>query len=174
MPSDKISYRSAASEDIEAMKSLVFEHGPNEWNYLPPEKVTAHLDGIGTGESQGCVAYLQNRLIGLVTFEICNSFARYEPAMHQGQLHGCIVEGVVDRQFAGQGVGSRLAQMCKQALRAAGITRIYVERHAENLASAGAMRKAGFVEVETFYDPERRTSGSRETTVSRFTFDAAE
>jgi len=110
--------------------------------------VTTHLDGIGTGESQGWVAFLQDRLIGLVTFEICDSFARYDPTSLQSQPHGCIVEGVVDRQFAGQGVGSRLTEMCKQALRAAGITRIYVERHAENLASAGAMRKAGFVEVE--------------------------
>ena len=174
MPRDVITYRMATADDVEAMKLLVFEHGPNEWNYLPQEEVSSHLEGIRAGESHGCLAFLGERLIGLVTFEICDSFARYEPASENGKRHGCVVEGVVDREFVGEGVGSRLTEMCKQAFRDLGITRIYVERHAENQASAGAMRKAGFVEVETFYDPERRQSGSRETTVSRFVFEAVE
>lgn len=42
---------------------------------------------------------------------------------------------------------------------------IYIERHEENLASAGMMYKLGFDIVETFYDPEKRDHGSRNTAI---------
>jgi hypothetical protein len=43
--------------------------------------------------------------------------------------------------------------------------KVYIERHEENLASAGMMRKASFKLVGTFYDPQKRTAGSRNTSV---------
>jgi len=49
-----------------------------------------------------------------------------------------------------------------------GFTRVYAHRHEENAASARMLEKAGFEIVDTFYDPERRPYGSRNTTVCRF------
>ncbi len=46
-----------------------------------------------------------------------------------------------------------------------GIEDVYIDRHEENLASAGMMRKAGFVELETYADPARRPNGSGRSTV---------
>ena len=42
---------------------------------------------------------------------------------------------------------------------------VFIERHEENLASAGMMRKAAFSHVETFHDPAKRTSGSRNSSI---------
>ena len=77
---------------------------------------------------------------------------------------------VVHCDSRGQGIGSRLLEECKERLRALGAERIYVERHEENRASAGMMRKAGFEIIDTFFDPDRRPTGSRNTVVSRFEF----
>lgn len=46
-----------------------------------------------------------------------------------------------------------------------GVGDVFIERHEENAGSAGMMRKAGFREVRTFNDPERRATGSRRTTL---------
>ena len=93
--------------------------------------------------------------------------ARYQSREHVGYPHGYVCEAVVHRAHAGKGLGSKLlreavAELCRQ-----GLKEIYIERHEENRASAGMMRKAGFTEVATFDDPQRRSSGSRRTTVCR-------
>ncbi|HXH02037.1 MAG TPA: GNAT family N-acetyltransferase [Candidatus Competibacteraceae bacterium] len=155
--------RDATAADIPALKALIFAHGPNPWNYLPEEEVNAHLDGIADGSTRAVVAEQGGTLIGLASFQIIRRFPRYERAPH-----GYIAEVVVHRDHAGRGIGSALLEACRQRLQALGVARIYIDRHEENRASAGMMRKAGFVEVETFPDPERRSSGSRRTTVCRW------
>ncbi len=60
--------------------------------------------------------------------------------------------------------------LLKQALAllaAQGVYTVYIDRHEENAASAGMMRKAGFVEIDTFAEPARRPHGSGRTTVCR-------
>ena len=47
-------------------------------------------------------------------------------------------------------------------------TALLIDRHEENLASAGMMRKAGFVTLKTYLDLERRDYGSRKTTVMAY------
>ena len=68
--------------------------------------------------------------------------------------------------MAGQGLGSRLLGESVKFLAEQGVQDIYIDRHEENAASAGMMRKAGFVELDTFPDPARRPSGSGRTTLS--------
>ena len=93
--------------------------------------------------------------------------ARYQSREHVGYPHGYVGEAVVHREHAGKGLGSRLLKEVLAALAGEDCKEIYIERHEENLASAGMMRKAGFTEVATFDDPQRRSSGSRRTTVCR-------
>jgi L-amino acid N-acyltransferase YncA len=45
---------------------------------------------------------------------------------------------------------------------------LLVDRHSENIGSAGMMRKAGFKELATFVDLDRRDFGNRSTTVLSF------
>ncbi|VXC73564.1 L-amino acid N-acyltransferase YncA (fragment) [Pseudomonas sp. 8Z] len=72
---------------------------------------------------------------------------------------------MVHRQQAGRGLGSRLLREVVDRLLAQGVRDIYIDRHEENAASAGMMHKAGFVELLTYADPERRPNGSGRSTL---------
>ena len=163
----KIMVRPAMAADILAMKAFIFEHGTNLWNYLPEADVSMHLADIAQGRVQAVLAEEEGRLAGFVTFMVARSMERYQAQDRIACAHGYVCEAVVHRERAGKGLGSRLLRAAVEELRRQGFSEIYIERHEENQASAGMMRKAGFVEIDTFHDPERRSSGSRRTAVCR-------
>ncbi|HYD93730.1 MAG TPA: GNAT family N-acetyltransferase [Noviherbaspirillum sp.] len=171
--SEDIKVRAAQAGDIAAMQAFLFEHGANQWNFLPEPEVAAHLGAIADGRTQAVLAEQGGQLLGFVTFLGARSMVRYQSREHLGYPHGYVCEAVVHREHSGKGLGSRLLDAAVEQLRARGFREVYIERHEENLASAGMMRKAGFVEVESFADPARRFSGSRRTTVCRIVFDSA-
>jgi ribosomal protein S18 acetylase RimI-like enzyme len=78
---------------------------------------------------------------------------------------------VVRRERTGQGLGTRLLREALAALSSMGVDAVFIDRHEENIASAGMMRRAGFMELETYADPRRRPNGSGRTTVCRFSFE---
>jgi len=157
--------RLAEAADVPALCALIFEHGPNPWNYLPEAQVRAHLQCIGAGEVEAVLAEHEGATVGFVSFMPSTAFARYQPADRCVATHGYICEAVVHRAMAGRGLGTQLLDRAVARLAERGLTDIYIDRHEENRASAGMMRKAGFVEVETYLDPQRRSEGSRRTAV---------
>ncbi|MFZ3204382.1 MAG: GNAT family N-acetyltransferase [Pseudomonas sp.] len=159
--------RRAQAEDIVEMCALIFEHGPNPWNHLPEDEVTAHLQGIAAGAVQAVLAEREGELLGFVSYRLSRHFERYQPEARRGQLHAYICEAVTHRTLVGQGLGSRLLNQAVGQLAEQGIADIYIDRHEQNAASAGMMGKAGFVELDTYADPERRPHGSGRTTVCR-------
>ena len=165
--SGEITIRNAAVHEIPAIFSLMFEHGPNEWNYLPEDEIREHLEGMRTGETFVLVACDGNQIIGMASYNIGNFYPQYEKAESRSLPRGYIAEVVVHQGYSGKGLGSRLLEASKSALRDRGIKTIYIKRHEENLASAGMMRKAGFQIVDTFPD-SIRTTGSGRTTVEKF------
>jgi L-amino acid N-acyltransferase YncA len=168
---EQLIIRTATAEDIAGMHAFIFEHGQNQWNFLPPDVVAEHLGAIGSGRTRGVLAESNGMLLGFVTFLVGRSMARYQSREHVGYPHGYVCEAVVHRDHAGKGLGSRLLKEAIGQLARDGFKEIYIERHEENLASAGMMRKAGFAEVTSFDDPRRRSSGSRRTTVCRIILD---
>ncbi|MDP1938344.1 MAG: hypothetical protein Q8K91_14150, partial [Hylemonella sp.] len=64
-------------------------------------------------------------------------------------------------------LGTTLLEKVIDRLTVTGACEVYIDRHEENAASAGMMRKTGFVEIDTFAEPVRRPHGSRRTTVCR-------
>lgn len=167
----KLTMREARADDVPGMTAFILEHGPNQWNYLPEEEVASHIAAIAGGKICAVIAEDDAQLIGFVTFMTSRSMYRYQPRERLGYPHGYVGEAVVQRDYAGQGIGTRLLQEAVARLGAQGHREVYIERHEENRASAGMMRKAGFVEVATHDDPQRRSFGSRRTTVCRFVFD---
>ncbi|MES2530080.1 MAG: GNAT family N-acetyltransferase [Pseudomonadota bacterium] len=161
--------RAATAADNPALSDLILTHGPNPWNWLPPDDVARHLAEIATGANGtgGVLAFDQEALIGAVTFCTTRHFARYQDAADADALHGYICEAVVHRAQAGRGLGARLLAAAIGVLAAQGLRDVYIDRHEENAASAGMMRKAGFVEIDTFAEPARRPHGSGRTTVCR-------
>ena len=172
-----MNYRKAITSDIAGMEQLILTEGPNEWNHLPEDEVREHLRDIATGETEAVLAEMEtdvqdapshNRIVGFVSYVWGQIYPQYEPAELKDKDHGYVSEAVVHRDFAGRGIGSRLLRMSLQELAEKGFKRVYAHRHEENLASAKMMEKTGFEIVDTFYDPERRPHGSRNTTVCRY------
>ncbi|GIZ11122.1 GNAT family N-acetyltransferase [Pseudomonas sp. NCCP-436] len=160
-----ICIRSAQSADIPSLCELIFEHGPNPWNYLPEAEVRQHLQAIDGGSTRAVLAEDDSGLLGFVSFRTSRDFAAHQPAERREALHGYICEAVVRHDCAGRGLGSRLLEAAVGQLRKDGLQDIYIDRHEENAASAGMMRKAGFVELLSYEDLQRRTWGSRRSTL---------
>ncbi len=167
----EIEYRKALPDDIGEMIGLILKEGRNPYNYIPEEGVKNLLHGIETGESEAVLSVSEGKIIGFVCFVWGRIYPQYEPRDKMGKEHGYIAEVVVAESFRGKGIGTWLIELAKRRLLEKGFSTIYIKRHAENAASAMMMEKAGFREVDTFYDPEIRTYGNRKTTVCRFTKD---
>ena len=160
----------AGPEHLAAVTDLIFEHGANVWNYLPEDGIREHLEHVVQGRDHGVLALQDGQLLGAVTFGLSTDFDRYLPAHARGTPQGYVSEAVVRRERTGQGLGTRLLSEALAALSTMGVVVVFIDRHEENLASAGMMRRAGFTEVETYADPRRRPHGSGRTTVCRFSF----
>jgi L-amino acid N-acyltransferase YncA len=162
-----IAFVPAGPAHLPALQALILEHGANRWNWLPEDGIAEHMRDVGAGQAHGLLAMEGEQLLGAVTFCATYSFARYQSADRKDAPHGYICEAVVRRDQVGRGLGTQLLEQAVAALQIQGLREIYVDRHEENAASAGMMRKAGFVELETFAEPGRRPHGSGRTTVCR-------
>lgn len=160
--------RDGGAADIAALQALILEQGPNPWNHLPADEVRDHVAGIADGRTGAVVAEVAGAIVAVVTWEATGAFGRYQPRARRGATQGHVCEAVVHRAHAGRGIGTRLLRAAVARLRRSGCEDIYIERHEENAASAGMMRKAGFVAIDSFDDPARRPHGSGRTTVCRF------
>jgi ribosomal protein S18 acetylase RimI-like enzyme len=162
----------AGAEHLPALQALIFDHGANIWNYLPEDGIREHLEDVAQGRAQGVLALQDGLILGSVTFCLNTDFDRYLPAPLRGRPQGYVCEAVVRRDQTGKGLGTRLLREAVLAMEKMGAQRVFIDRHEENLASAGMMRRAGFVEVDTFAQPWRRPHGSGRTTVCSFSFAA--
>jgi ribosomal protein S18 acetylase RimI-like enzyme len=160
----------ASADHLQALQALIFDHGANVWNYLPEDGIREHLQAVVQGRDHGVLALQDGQLLGAVTFGLSTDFDAYLPAHSRGTPQGYVSEAVVRRERTGQGLGTRLLREALALLSTMGVEAVFVDRHEENAASAGMMRKAGFTEVETYADPRRRPHGSGRTTVCRFSF----
>lgn len=160
----------AGIQHLRSLQAFIFEHGANIWNWLPVAGMEAHMRDIAAEDASALLCMEVEALLGAVTFCTTQDFARYQSAGRKGASHGYICEVVVRRDQTGRGLGVQLLQQAVQALQAQGVQEIYIDRHEENAASAGMMRRAGFEVLETFAEPERRPHGSGRTTVCRRTF----
>lgn len=155
----------ARAQHVAALAELIQTHGPNVWNWLPEDGVREHLRDIEQGQAHAVLALEDGVLLGAVTFCRTQGFQRYQPPERIGAEHGYVCEAVVRRDQTGRGLGALLLCSAVETMRAWGLQEIYIDRHEENAASAGMMRKAGFVEIDTFAEPSRRPHGSGRTTV---------
>lgn len=157
----------ARAPHVAALAELIQTHGPNVWNWLPEDSVRAHLRDIEQGHAHAVLAVEEGVLLGAVTFCRTQGFQRYQSPERADAEHGYVCEAVVRRDQAGRGLGAQLLRSAVATMQAWGLQEVYIDRHEENVASAGMMRKAGFVEIDSFAEPSRRPHGSGRTTVCR-------
>ncbi len=160
-----INYRSALSEEHASLIDFLLDHGANPWNHLPIDGVMESFTTVGQGGGEVLLACDKSRVVGLCIFFYPNALPKKYHQYTQSHPAVYISEVTVHRDYAGHGIGSELLRQTFALVESLDAVMALVDRHEENLASAGMMRKAGFVELRTFEDLERRDFGSRKTTV---------
>lgn len=163
-----IEYRKAFINEIEQLKALLWEFGPNEWNYLTPEGVNDEFTLVQRGNAQVIVAVNDSEIIGfavLIDGVMSPGYLEKYCSLKQIKFIGDVV---VSSLHSGKGIATRLLEECLLEARNTDTSSVLIERHEENLASAGMMRKAGFEVVDTFYDPEKRAVGSQNSVILEF------
>jgi len=160
----KIHSREIDDTDFEQMHTLLLKDGPNDWNYITEESIALQFQLIRNKQATAVLAE-ENGIHGfsvLVFKQACPAkLSKYDELCSIAYIN----DVVVSSDHSGKGIGSKLLQESINLARIEKCKRVYVERHEENLASAGMMRKAGFELVETFLDREKRSSGSRNTSI---------
>lgn len=150
--------------DFKAMRTLLLTEAPNEWNYITDESIDHQFKLLQNGNALAVLAE-ENHILGFAIVIMKSACPVQLSQYDQLSNIAYINDVVVASSQSGKGLGT---QLLKESIRLAGIekcSKVYIERHEENLASAGMMRKAGFTLVETFNDPHKRTSGSRNTSI---------
>jgi len=163
-----IEFRQAVPDELDYLKDFLFEHGPNPWNYLPKDGIDKNFLLISNGHGEARVACDGESILGLALFfypsslpENFQQYAQSVPAIY-------VAEVVVHSDYSGQGIGSQLLSDIIARAPGCDAGKVLLDRHEENAPSAGMMRKAGFVEVCTHDDLDRRLYGSRKTTILSF------
>lgn len=163
----QLTLRSAKGDDIESMIDFILLHGPNEWNYLPEDAIGEHIRKISTGEVQAIIAIYDEQIVGFVTFEKSYLYSKYHSSNGKRNGHWYVGEAVVHKDYVCRGIGTMLLKEAVKYMFERELEYVYIDRHEENAASAGMMRKAGFSIIDTFSDREKRTFGSGNTTICR-------
>lgn len=160
----KIHSRPLYKADFKAMRELLLSDGSNEWNYITDESIDSQFQLINENKALAVLAE-DNEILGFAVL----IFKEASPSMLRKYCDissiAYINDVVVSLSQSGKGIGSQLLLGAIDLARREKCSEVYIERHEENMASAGMMRKTGFEIVETFYDPEKRTAGSRKTSV---------
>jgi len=163
-----IEYRKAFSEEIDELKKLIWEYGPNEWNFLTQDGVNDEFDLVGDGSAQVIVATHDSEIIGfavLIDGIVSPKYLEKYCSLKDMRFVGDVV---VSSLHSGKGIATKLLKECISEAKRKGANSVLIERHEDNLASAGMMKKAGFKIVDTFHDPEKRTAGSRNSAILEF------
>ena len=163
-----ISYRLALVAELAQLKNFLFAHGPNPWNHLPADGVDQEFDLIAKGKASALIALTGDELVGFAIFYHPQILPKKYLQYSGSQSAIYIAEAVVHEHYAGQGIGHKLLSLIIDRAPALGASMLLIDRHEENLASAGMMSKAGFEVLKTFLDLDRRDYGSRKTTVLSF------
>lgn len=146
------------------MKALLLRDGPNEWNFLTEESIEYQFQLIKEGNAEAILAE-NNALLGfavLIYSEFCpDKLKKYTDLPSIAYIN----DVVVSKSHNGKGIGNKLLTECISIAKERNFKAVYIERHEENLASAGMMAKSGFEIVETFFDPNKRFVGSKNTSV---------
>lgn len=160
----KIHSRPLDETDFNQMREIFLRDGPNDWNYITNESIDLQFQLILDGNALA-VLDEEDDIAGfavLIFKEACPSkLSKYSDLSTMAYIN----DVVVSSRHTGKGIGSHLLKKAVEFARKEQCQKVFIERHEENLASAGMMRKVTFEVVDTFYDPKKRSVGSRKTSV---------
>jgi len=150
-----LTFALAAHEDLTALEEFLHENGANEWNYLPAEGVKCTFDLVRARQAEILCAftpeYKSNSAlcVGIGIYIVPAALPEEWKKFTNGQPTVFIVEVCVHRHHTGHGVGTQiLAKIADRAMAgagsgSAGAHMLLMDRHQDNAASAGMMRRVG-------------------------------
>jgi GNAT superfamily N-acetyltransferase len=154
----------AQPKELGELEEFLVCHGTNTWNYLPQQGVEDQLQRLKVQTDSCFIATEQSQIIGMAIYRSKGDI----PYFFNHSFHHCqsiyVSEVVVHKEHNGKGIGSSLIASIANIARVLGANYLAIDRHEQNASSAGMMRNAGFVELDCFADPARRSSGSKKTT----------
>ena len=156
--------RLAQPKELRELEKFLVFHGTNSWNYLPSQGVENQFQRLKAQTDSCFIATEQSQIIGMAIYRSKGDI----PCFFNHSFSHCqsiyVAEVVVHKEHNGKGIGSSLIASIANIARELGANSLAIDRHEQNASSAGMMRKAGFVELDCFADPARRSSGSKKTT----------
>ncbi len=157
--------RPSLEDELEHLQAFLVEQGSNQWNYLPEDGVTEQFRRLARGSDHCLVAVDKETVVGMAIYrqpgDAPNIFAIFVNLSRVVY----VAEVVVHSEFTGKGIGSSLMKEIIIIAKALGAKELVIDRHEQNLASAGMMRKVGFKELDCFVDLRRRETGSHKTSI---------
>ena len=163
-----LNYRNALSKEFGVLKNFIFEHGANPWNYLPEDGIDKSFSLVSNCQGEALVTCDSETIVGLALFFYPSALPENFQQYSDSNSAVYVAEVVVHSDYAGRGIGTQLLKEIINRAIDLKASRVLLDRHEENAASAGMMAKAGFREICTFTDLERRLHGSRKTTVLEY------
>ncbi|KID57760.1 hypothetical protein JF50_09150 [Pseudoalteromonas luteoviolacea] len=160
-----VDYRLAKVSELNELKSLLWKYGPNEWNYLTQEGVKGEFALIEQKDAEALVALDGEQIVGfavLINGSVSPDYLSQYCSLDKMAFIGDVV---VSSSYSGKGIATQLLINSIDLAKAKGVEFVLIERHEENLASAGMMKKAGFSIVDIFYDPHKRSAGSQNSVI---------
>lgn len=157
--------RSSLEDELEYLQAFLVEQGSNQWNYLPEAGVNEQFQRLTLGSDRCLVAVDNEAVVGMAIYrrpgdapKIFTNFVNLSHVVY-------VAEVVVHSEFTGKGIGSALMDEIIMIAKKLGAKELVIDRHEQNLASAGMMRKVGFKELDCFVDLRRRETGSQKTSI---------
>ena len=157
--------RSSLEGELEYLQAFLVEQGSNQWNYLPEAGVNEQFQRLTLGSDRCLVAVDNEAVVGMAIYrqagdapKIFTNFVNLSHVVY-------VAEVVVHSEFTGKGIGSALMDEIIMIAKKLGAKELVIDRHEQNLASAGMMRKVGFKELDCFVDLRRRETGSQKTSI---------
>ncbi|MCF6439899.1 GNAT family N-acetyltransferase [Pseudoalteromonas luteoviolacea] len=160
-----VEYRVANPKELPTLKSLLWKYGPNEWNYLTQAGVDEEFTLIEQCDASALIALEGEQIVGLAVLINGNVSPDYLSQYCSLEQIAFIGDVVVSPNHSGKGIATQLLRHCIDLAKDKGVGSVLIERHEENLASAGMMKKAGFSVIDTFYDPKKRAAGSQKSVI---------
>ena len=157
--------RSSLEGELEYLHAFLVEQGSNQWNYLPEAGVNEQFQRLTLGSDRCLVAVDNEAVVGMAIYrqpgDVPKIFTNFVNLSHVVY----VAEVVVHSEFTGKGIGSALMDEIIMIAKKLGAKELVIDRHEQNLASAGMMRKVGFKELDCFVDLTRRETGSQKTSI---------
>ena len=116
--------------ELESMRALLFEHGKNDWNYLPEAGIDRELSDLGTGKALAVLMEDTGRMVGLaIGYPAFIRFPDLEPASADAASIAYVGDVAIHREYVGKGHGTELLQKLCGELISSGARTIYIACH---------------------------------------------